>query len=198
MSSSTGVGQRLYILLSVLVALAPPIGFFLVSATEDALRSVILKECQGDKVGLFSLCFDKAWRESNLPFWQYLLPFLPAVSVACGRWVLDFPRPLFSLSAWWVYLIVEAFLVLVGILLALFSVYSVAVDPLRDWEIWRLLKISYFALAALGAPLILSMLLERPHAERSCKFVRLGTLIVLIAPVVGIAIIIFRQASGAP
>ena len=203
MSPSTGVGDRLYILLSALAALAAPMGFFLVRGAEDALLNAILKECQGDNFSLFSVCFDKAWRESNLAFWQYLLPFVPAVSVACGRWVLGTSRPLFAFSRSWLYLIAEAFLVLVGILVTLSSVYDAAVKPPEDLkdldkQIRILLRSSYFGLAVLGAPLIVSMLLERARAERSYRVVRLGIFIVLVAPIVGIAIIIFRQATGAP
>ena len=199
MFSSTSVGQRLYILLSVLVALAAPIGFFLVRGAEDALRNAILKECQGDNLALFSVCFDRAWRESNLAFWQYLLPFVPAVLVACGRWVLGFPRPLFAFSGSWLYLIPEAVLVLAGIFVTLSSVYDGVVKPLEDLDkqIRIVLGSSYFALAVLGAPFILSMLLERARAERSYRVLRLGLFIVLVAPIAGIAIIIFRQASGA-
>ncbi len=199
MSSSTGVGYRLYILLSVLVALAAPMGFFLVRGAEDALRNALQKECQGDNLALFSVCFEYVWKQSYLPFWQYLLPFVPAVSVACGRWVLGFPRPLFALSSSWLYLIAEAFLVLVGILATFSFIYDAAVIPLEklDMHIRSFLTTFYFALAAVGAPLILSMLLERARSERSYRVVRLGIFIVLVAPLVGIAIIIFRQASGA-
>ena len=199
MSSSTRVGQRLYILLSVLAALAAPVGFFLVRGAEDALLNAILKECQGDNFSLFSVCFDKAWRESKLAIWQYLLPFVPAVVLASGRWVLGFPRPLFALSGSWLYLVAEAVLILSSIFVTLSSVYDAAGKPLEDLEkpIRILLRSSYFALAVLGAPFILSMLLERSRAERSYKVVRLGIFIVLVAPIIGIAIAIFREASGA-
>ena len=198
MSSSIGVGERIYILLSVLAALAAPIGFSLVRGAEDALRNAILKECQGDKFSLFSVCLDEAWRKSNLTFWQYLLPFVPAALVACGRWVVGFPRPLFAFSGSWLYLIAEAVLVLSGISVTLSSVYDAAVKPLEDLEKYRtLLRSSYLALAVLGPPFILSMLLERARAERSYKVLRLAIFIVLVAPIAGIAIIIFRQASGA-
>lgn len=199
MSSSTGIGQRLYILLSVLAALAAPVGYFLVRAAEDVLRSAIRNECLGGNFSLFSMCSDKAWRESNLAFWQYLLPFVPAVLVACGRWVLGFPRPLFALSSSWLYLIAEALLVLSGISVTLSSLYDAAVKSLEDLDRQSQTHLgnSYFVLAALGAPFILSMLLERARAERSYKVVRLGMFIVLLAPIVLIAIIIFRQASGA-
>jgi hypothetical protein len=196
MSSSTGVGQRVYILLSVLAALAAPTGFFLVRGAENTLFNAILKECEGDSFSLFSVCFDKAWREGTLAFWQYLLPFIPAVLIACGRWVLGFPRPSFAFSVSWFYLIVEAILVLLGIFVTLSSVYDAWVKPIEDLEKQRiLLGSSYLALAVLGAPLILSILLERPRAERSYKFVRLGFLIVLVALIAAIAISIFRQAS---
>lgn len=196
MSSLTGVGQRLYILLSVLAALAAPIGFFLVRAAEDALLNAILKECQGG-----SLCVEKALRESNLAFWQYLLPFAPAVSVACGRWVLGFARPLFAFSRSWLYLIAEAFLVVLGTLMTLSFVYDAAVTPLKDVEDFfdKLIRIplrgSYIGLAVLGAPLILSMLLDRARTDWSYKVVRLGIFIVLVLPVVGIAITIFREVT---
>jgi hypothetical protein len=196
MSSSTSVGQRLYILLSVLAALAPPVGLFLVRGAEDLLLDTILKECQGGNVSLFSVCIDKALKENNLALWQYLLPFLPAISLACGRWVLGVPRPLFTLSGSRLYLIAETFLVIVAVSLVLYSGYSVVVDPLRNWEIRRLLKIFYLTLGVIGTPLSLSMLLERATAERSYKFLRLGTFIVFVAPIAGIAILIFRQASG--
>jgi hypothetical protein len=197
MSSSTGVGQRLYILLSVVAALAAPTGFFLVRAAEDTLLNAILKECEGDNFSLFSVCFNKAWREGTIAFWQYLLPFIPAVLIACGRWVLGFPRPLFTFSASWFYLIVEAILVLSGIFVTLSSVYDAWVKPLEDLEKQRiLLGSSYLAVAVLGAPFILSILLERSRAERSYKFVRLGFVIVLVATIAAIAISFFRQTSG--
>lgn len=200
MSSSTGVGQRLYILLSVLAALAAPIGFFLVRGAEDALLNTILKECQGDRISLFSVCFNKALRESKLAFWQYLLPFVPAVLLACGRWVLGTPRSWFGFSKFRLYLVAEGFFVVIGILLTLMNVYETAVKHIDnvDTQIEIVLRSFYLALAAIGAPVILSLLLKRDHVERSYKFVRLGILIVLIGPIAGIAMIIFRQASGVP
>jgi len=194
--SSTGVGQRLYILLSVLVTLAPPVGFFLIRGAEDTLLNAILKECQGDNFRLFSVCFDKAYRESYLMFWQYLLPFFPAVFIACARWVVGIPRPLFALSGSRLYLIGEGFFVLVGVLVTVNAVYDAAVNPIDKLFVKHFFTRFYLALAALGTPFILSMLFERPRAELSFKIVRLSIFIVLVAPFVEIAIIIFRQPSG--
>ncbi len=198
MSSSTGVGQRLYILLSALAALAAPIGFVLIRGSEDALLKAIQKECQGDNVALFSVCFDKAFSESYLMFWQYLLPFFPAVFIACARWVVGIPRPLFALSGSRLYLIAEGFFVLVGVLVTVNAVYGAAVNPIDKLHIKSFFTQFYLALAALGAPFILSMLLERPRAELSYKIVRLSMFILLAAPLVEIVIIIFRQATIAP
>lgn len=131
-----------------------------------------------------------------------LLPFAPAVSVACGRWVLGFPRELFAFSRSWLYLIAEALVVLLGILLTLSSVYDVSVIPLERllelgfWDLDRQIRFvfrtTYIGLAVIGAPLILSMLLDRACTEWSYKVVRSGIFIVLVAPIIGIAITIFR------
>lgn len=178
------------------LSLLPPIGFFLIGSVEQALLNAILKECQGDNFRFFSLCFEKAYNES-LVLWLYLLPFLPAGLLACGRWVLGIPRPLFALSGSRVYLIAEGFLVLLGLLVTVSSVHDAAAKPIDQLYFLPFFRSFYFALAAVGAPWILSMLLQRTRAELSHKIVRWSILIVLVAPFVEIVIIISRWASGA-
>lgn len=190
MSSPTGVGQRLYVLLSVLVALAPPIGFFVVRGADNALVNAILKECISENFRLFSICFEKAQNESYSGLW-HLLPFIPAVLVACGRWVLGFPRPLFALSGSRLYLIAEGFLILVGILSTVHAVYDATVTPI-DKSFRFIFTQLYWALSVLGAPFILSLLLERARTELSYKVVRVGIFTVLVAPFVVFTLIIFR------
>ena len=196
MSSSTGVGQRLYILLSILVALAPIIGYFIILGAENNLREVIEKGCRGNNDSLWLFCFRKAYEEGNLAFWQYLLPFVPAVSVACGKWVLGTPRPVFPFSRFSLYLVFEVLLVLASSLFVLFSIYSVAVDPLQNWAMRRVLKAFYVLVVLISAPFILSKLLDRAPAERWYKVLRYGVYVVLLMPILSAAIIIFRQISG--
>jgi hypothetical protein len=130
-------------------------------------------------------------------FWQYLLPFFPAVFIACARWVVGIPRPLFVLSRSWLYLIAEGFFVLVGMLVTVNAVYYATVNSIDKLYMKSFFTLFYIALAALGAPFILSTLFERPRAELSHRIVRWSILIVCVAPLIEIAIIIFREARGA-
>jgi hypothetical protein len=110
---------------------------------------------------------------------------------------LGFPRPEFPFSRPWLYLIAEATLVLSAIFVAWSSVIDTLVIPLPDLEKHRILFGSfYLALAVLGPPVILSILLDRPRAGLSHRFVLFGILIVIVAPVADITIFFFRIITG--
>jgi hypothetical protein len=195
MSTPTDVVQRLYILVCVMAAIALLMGPFFVLMAQNRLLDQIAKECHGGNYNLFRFCFDKAVNESYLAFWQYLLPFLPAIVIACVRWVCGFPRPVFAFSRSWLYLTVEGILILISGLIIVYSVHDAVARPIDDLRTKYFFTTFYLVSGVIGAPFVLSALLNRLTTEWSWKILRWGVYIVLAAPIVSTAIVIWRELS---
>ena len=171
---------------------------FIVSTEFNAVRSELLKSCIAEYPNLgFTFCLPESQQKAELPFWNYLRPYLFAFTLLWLNWLLNldlrfsvgsYPRLTINILLW------------LGALAAVGSI-CFPLTLVMNSEAKNLYKLSshdfwflpWIAFAWLSAPLLFNHLLAPPSIAPSMKKGKLLLLLLVATPVIAFAVALARS-----
>jgi len=83
------VKLRLYVTAIVIVMATLYVGPFAVTSHFNEVEQALLQDCLKElELASFNFCWDKSGSEAELPFWEYLLPYVPAGLALWFNWLV--------------------------------------------------------------------------------------------------------------
>lgn len=193
------VKLRLYVTVIVIAMailyVAPPV----VNSHFLSVRQELVNSCFRESPGLgFEFCWQQARQKAALPFWEYLLPFLPAAALLWFNWLLkptlrlsdnSYPRRT-MIALLWLGLLFAA----LGIWHPIWYVASREVADLYKIGAQELLSLTWTTAAWLIAPLLFHHLVAPVSLAASMRKGKIALLLLVAAPVVACILYIVRAA----
>ncbi len=169
---------------------------FLVESHLTSVRDMVLSKCQADYPNIsFELCWSDR-RQASLPFWWYLISYVPASALLWMNWTFkpnfqlteqSYPKRTISVLMW-LGIIVAA----CGAIFPIWNVASADISKINEIDTtayWVLLRV--FA-AWLIAPLLFYHLVGPVSLASSMKKGKVALLFLAVAPIVALVLYILR------
>ncbi len=172
--------------------------FFVISHYEG-IRSELLASCLKESSGYgFDFCWNKSQKDAELPFAEYLLPFLPAAALLWFNWFIKpdltlteefYPRRTIN-GLLWLGLLVAA----VAVWIPLYDVTSrnsAELHKISSITFWRA---PWIASAWLIPPLLFQHLVGPTSLSARMRIGKIAIWILTATPIAALAIYVAREA----
>jgi len=199
---SDEVKIRLYVTAIVIVMAILYVAPLIVNSHFVSVRSELVTSCYTKSSGIgWDFCWDQANRKAELPFWEYLLPYIPAGAILWLNWLIkpnlrlsdaSYPRRTLNVFLW-IGLLVAA----VSIWVPIQTVLTQSDADLHKIALRDFVTLPWTAAAWLIAPLLFHHLIAPVAVAEGMRKGKITLWLLAATPIAAFLLMLLREGIRA-